>query len=430
MTDKTVMVSARSSYFVSKTFILIVFVLILVAAFLSAYFISGVLLLVLLFGVFERCWAFLSAKNMNVKVSLNTFGLFAGDDLKVKLIVSNNKVVGVPWLELIFPLSKNLCLVPENVRTPEEGEKMVHETKGWSTELIGELKEKGFKGNEHREIVTNWHASRRGVYSIEGFKLRTGDGMGFATTQRNADFENDTSIAVYPSLVNVKTGIFMRNMWNADTGSNGIMDDITVIRSTRDYRAGDPFKSINWRLTAKGMPLTVNVYEEILPRCVCFILDGQSFAKRADEAKLEDALSVLGSVVVKLIESGMHIALIMSENDSSVKGHVSFLGYDAAEDEYLWALAEFMPEFLNAELENVTTAKPDPSVFPEEELNMIDSVTGRYFFFTKDLAGVSGDSLLYRLPSELVTVISSVECNGAYEFEVYSLESVKEGKNE
>ncbi len=430
MTDKTVLISAKSSYFVSKTFILIVFLLTLTAAFLNAYFISGVLLLVLLFGVFERTWAFLSAKNMNVKVSLDNFGLFPGDDLKVKLIVSNDKMIGIPWLELIFPLSKSLCLIPEGVRTPEEGEKIVHETKGWSLELIGEHKEKSFKGSERREIITNWHANKRGVYSIEGFKLRTGDGMGFATTQRNADFETDTAIAVYPLFVNVKTGIFMRNMWNADTGNNGIMDDITVIRSTRDYKAGDPFKSINWRLTAKGMPLTVNVYEEILPRCVCLIFDGQSFAKRADEAMLEDALSVLGSVIVKLVENGMHIALVMSENDNSQKGHVSFLGYDATVDEYLWALAEYMPEYLNEELENVTSAKPALSVFPEEELNMIDSVTGRYYFFTRDLAEVDENSLLYRLPSELLSVVSKVSCDEPYEFEVYSLDSVKEGKNE
>ena len=81
------------------------------------------------------------------------------------------------------------------------------------------------------------------------------------------------------------------------------MEDLTVIRSTRNYMTTDSLKHINWRLAARGLPLSVNVYEDILPKNVHFLLDGESFGGNVPHwEELEETLSILASEFVLLAD--------------------------------------------------------------------------------------------------------------------------------
>ena len=214
---------------------------------------------------------------------------------------AQQKVFPVVWLELTFPLAKNLCLVPEESRKPDEAEQALLEEGHFSSELLGELRLPMLLWYEGRQVSTSWTARCRGVYSMAGWRIRTGDGFGLTQVERGFPPEDVRTFYVYPRLTDVQPDLFLRSLWNADTGTRGVMEDPTVIRSTRDYMTTDSLKRINWRLTARGLPMTVNIYEDILPKSVHFLFDGESYSGPAPHPEeLEDALSILALSLIHI----------------------------------------------------------------------------------------------------------------------------------
>ena len=135
----------------------------------------------------------------------------------------------------------------------------------------------------------------------------------------------------------------MKNVWNSDTGIRGILEDNTVIRSVRDYMPGDSVKHINWRLTARGLPLSVNVYEEILPQNAFLIFDGESFSgpdPHYDE--MEEALSIIGSAAAALAQQNIHCGLSLSRGTYNRK--YSNVPVSSDLQELLWAMAAYKPQ--------------------------------------------------------------------------------------
>ena len=69
--------------------------------------------------------------------------------------------------------------------------------------------------------------------------LGEGSGIGFGIDRAGAD--EDVIVKFYPRF-HERPDVFLRNLWNADTGSRGIMEDVTLIRSTRTYQPQDNMK--------------------------------------------------------------------------------------------------------------------------------------------------------------------------------------------
>ena len=171
---------------------------------------------------------------------------------------------------------------------------------------------------------------------MEGWRLHTGDGFGLGQIERKIAENEGQKFAVYPKLVRIKPDLFLRNLWNADTGARGVMEDPTVIRSTRDYMTTDSLKHINWRLAARGLPLSVNVYEDILPRNIHFLFDGESFGgpeSHLDE--MEEALSILGSEIVRLRELQVQCGLSLSRGAGTPAVNIFHAG---SAEELLWTI--------------------------------------------------------------------------------------------
>ena len=122
---------------------------------------------------------------------------------------------------------------------------------------------------------------------------------------------------VYPKIVPVDVSLILNNMSEMESARNGFYTDRTLLDTTRDYREGDSFKNINWRLLARRDELQVNVYEKLTMRRVCFMPDMFSFThieeveeegeRRHEERvvereELEEMFSLMASLIVKLHE--------------------------------------------------------------------------------------------------------------------------------
>lgn len=415
---------SRSSWLVCLPIIAAALLAGAICAFFGQIYPAAALIFLSLTAGGARLWAFASAGKISIRVSSKIRGLFPGEEAAFDIEVRNNKFLPVVWLELFCPLSRNLCMVPENCRKPDDWETFRLEEEGFSVELVGEKRFTPFLWYETARFTSRWEARRRGVYSMSGWRLRTGDGLGLTQVERPILPEDVRRFAVYPRLIPVSPDIFLRSLWNADTGTRGVMEDPTIIRSTRDYMNSDPFKRINWRLRARGLPLTVNVFEDITPKSVHFIFDGESFSgPPARLEEMEDALSVLASELVRLNEARVHCGLSLPRGLDLPASNLF-----GCESPYplLQMLAGYEPMAPKWDGENSAFVPQNP-VF--DRLPILDSAhsTGRFYYIAYDTSRLAESPLLRQLDHTRASILTYADEGSFGSFEVICLRRLKEG---
>ncbi|QNL45575.1 DUF58 domain-containing protein [Oscillibacter hominis] len=423
MRDKPIF--SRSSNLVSLPALGLELLFCVLAAFFGQRQLAAALMFVFLLSGISRLWAALSLRRVSVSVSGASRGLFPGETAIFEMEVRNEKFLPVIWLEIFFPLAKSLCLTPEDSRPPDDWEAPALERSGASTTLVGERRFSFLLWYETLRFQSRWSANCRGVYSVEGWRLRTGDGFGLAQVERS--IENDRRFAVYPRLIDVAPDLFLRNLWNAESGTRGVMEDPTIIRSTRDYMTTDSLKHMNWRLAAQGLPLTVNVYEEILPQTVHFLFDGESFSGSAPHPEeMEDALSILASELVLLSERQVPCGLSLCRGAGCEP--VNLFPASSSIEELLCALAAYQPmePKRDADSGNILSQPPD---FDTDVLYEAAGSVGRFYYISYDIASLTGRPLLRRLDHTCMSLLTYCEPEPYGEFETVCLCGLKEGRN-
>ena len=295
---------------------------------------AGCLCFTLLFAVFLFCrlWGMLSIRRIELDMKADRYAVFPGQELPVKLSVKNNKLFPVMWAEIAQVFESDACLMPDGTEELT-GYEMALE--GYVSGSCSAYRRKFslILGMESFEHECSWKAKRRGIYRPQSVLLRSGDGFGIAQFEMQAALKDERIFAVYPALQPVNTAMFMKNVNDSSRNGRGYIEDPSLIKSTRAYQPGDPYKKINMRLMAMGLPVEVNIQETIFPKNAHFILDGESFTASSNERdvqffeerreaaeQLEDALSVIASLIMSLEGAGVRcgLSLPMGEECSAV----------------------------------------------------------------------------------------------------------------
>ena len=414
---------ARSSTIVSLPVLVISLLLCVLAAFFGQTGLAAALMFVFLLALLARLWARLAIEHIRTSVSAPSCGVFPDDELEFSVSIENDKFLPLVWLELFAPVALSRCLEPEDARVPDDWEFASLKEMGAATDIAGEKRFNFVLWYETAQGAMRWKARRRGLYSMADWRVRTGDGFGLTQLELPLESEDVREIAVYPRLVNVRADMFLRNLWNSESGSRGVMEDITVLRSTRDYQTTDSLKHINWRLTARGLPLAVNVYEDILPKSAHFILDGESFAGAVPHPEeLEDALSILASLCVRL--ERMEVRCGLSLPRTGKKRAVNLFA-GAVTEELLRAMAAYMPPAPEYDKESGEFVL-HPPVFDESAIFEHARHAGRFYYIAYDTDGLRGRSLLRKLGEERTSVLTYQETAAFGNYEVTCLRHLKE----
>ncbi len=388
----------RSSLLVSMPVIAVSGIVCLVTAFYGIDTLSFYLLVIFLFSSASRLWASFSSSCMETSLEISSRGVFPGGIVEIGLRVRNGKFLPVAWLDLYMPVPRREALVPEDVRPSENWERPGLDAIGASTSVVGAKRLGRMLWYEESVFPIRLEARCRGVCSLDSWRLSTGDGFGLS--ESDIRLAKGTSVAVYPRILDVDANPFLRNLWNSSTGSKGVMEDPTVIRSTRDYRPGDSVRNINWRLLARALPLTVNIYEDILPKSIHLIFDGESYSTHKDE--MERVLSVIASELLVLRDHGMRCILSMPEGRA---GGAATVRDDLAES--LFHLASYEPLEDRFDYNEVKVVR-QVSVFDMPAVSATAMECGHFFYFTYDAAVISGKDMLSGFGEGKVTVVSSV----------------------
>ena len=252
-------------------------------------------------------WGRLSLRGVHYDLDLPKRGVFPGQSVALTRTVYNGKILPLLWFELLEPCSPNGCAVPEGnliVSNPNATEDGPIDD-AWRCLYSFSI----LKWHQTLTFSDLWTAKCRGIHRIDKVTIRSGDGFGLCAANDHLTLTASRQITVYPQLTDVSVDAILNDMWDSRSRSLGYLEDITMMKSVRNYTARDPARRINQRLLARGQGLKVNQYEVVTPSDVLFVLDTSSFSGQNSE-HFELVLSILASLITGLSRRGVNVGLI------------------------------------------------------------------------------------------------------------------------
>ena len=160
-------------------------------------------------------------------------------------------------------------------------------------------------------------ALRRGLFESGPIVLRSGAPFGFLTTTRTVEVESP--LVVVPRWVELTSfPILEPSSFPSDVlherARTGAGEEYLGVR---DYRPGDPPRSVHWRSTARAGHLVVREYEEEVASKVSLVIAGEDEGEPPDSS-FEYLISAAASIARYALQTGHPIDLVRYERDGEI----------------------------------------------------------------------------------------------------------------
>ena len=409
----------KSSFFVSIPALLATFLLCITTAFYGNGVLSVIMANLFFFSFIARIWSGAAGRSLDCTVTTKSQAIFPGETITADVRVKNDKFIPVPWIKLMIPFSMNESLLSQHRKATSNSEAAELASAGFSSSSIGEERLGKLLWYEEKSFSVTLEAMRRGINHASSWYLSTGDGFGLSESNITV---NGSDIVVYPEIVSVDTSIFQKNLWNSSAGPKGMIEDVTVMRSVRDYQEGDGAKYINWRLLARGEKMKVNIYEEIEPKSIHIIFDGESFSGTSGmKEEMESAISILASSLLALENSGMHTYLTLP--DSRYSKGMTIMPQDGI-GALLTSLAAYEPLEEKIE-EGGAKIVQQQTVFSEDSIIQTKEKCGHFFYISAHSSDIKKQNFISAFREDNLTVLYEAEDEEQIPFRSIFLENLR-----
>lgn len=172
--------------------------------------------------------------------------VFEGDTVEMVEVISNAKLLPLPWLRLESSIAAGLTFGRQSNLNIHAGE-------------IYQNHSSLFYLRSYRQITRRHEVtcSRRGQYRLESATMTTGDPLGLNAEVKR--FPLDLELLVYPRILELQELPLPNHSWLGELPvRRWIVEDPFLTAGIREYRPGDPLGNINWKATARTGELQVH----------------------------------------------------------------------------------------------------------------------------------------------------------------------------
>jgi uncharacterized protein (DUF58 family) len=208
----------------------------------------GLGLFVLIAGWVARAWADRALDRVEFRRVMPERRAFPGERLRLTYTLANRKLIPLPRIEFVDSLPE-LLTPPDSHLRPSGGEGIsIYER---ATHL---------GSRERASWSLDLSCPERGFYRLGPARLKSGDGFGLFTTER--DEPEITGVVVYPRTTALQDlGLPAARPIGELKGRQRIFEDPLRIAGVRDYEPGDSIRRVDWKATARRGQLQSRVYE-------------------------------------------------------------------------------------------------------------------------------------------------------------------------
>ena len=227
--------------------------------------------------------------------------VFAGEEVELTEVLSNDKLLPVPWVRVESRISSRLRFQrQENLNIAMD---LFHK----SMFFLGSYSK---ITRRHRILCT-----RRGYYDCSLVSIVAGDLFGLAHDK--TDCATDAKLLVYPPLLAPPELPDTALKWQGDvTARRWILPDPILVTGIRDYRSGDPQRDVHWGATARTGKLQVKQRDyTVSPRAMlllnCQISGNLMGGMEPDQLEvLENGVTLAASLAAWCVQNGVDVGFM------------------------------------------------------------------------------------------------------------------------
>ena len=150
---------------------------------------------------------------------------------------------------------------------------------------------------------------RRGLHQFGPVRYQAGDFLGVARQHGGDNTQHE--LLVLPKIFKLDLSLTSRQLLGAHSARNHLPDPLRKL-GAREYRSGDPLRTIDWRATARRSSLMVREIEPSVSPALQIILSFRIHAQSVDPVEpdeLEFAISLAASIAAYASSRGMAVGL-------------------------------------------------------------------------------------------------------------------------
>ncbi len=241
--------------------------------------------------VYQKYWN----KRLTAEVKLRDQYMFEGEETELIEVMTNNKLLPLPWVQLKFQITRN----------------------GKTDNLF---KSDIFNILFHQQITrkSKLQLKRRGVYQIHKLDLLSYDM--FITSKFVKMVDNYAQITVYPvSMAKETFDVPYEKMIGTMATKRYTVEDPFLFKGIRDYQPYDSFKSINFKASARGGKWLVNTHEYTVDQTVHVLLLTDKSTNYYEEPVYEAGLRLAAAMISRLERDGVPASFYSNGLDSIEK---------------------------------------------------------------------------------------------------------------
>jgi uncharacterized protein (DUF58 family) len=266
---------------------------------LDAYPLALVGFFVLATAVGSSLWNRYALNDVRFEVQPSAHRAFPGDVVELEVTLANEKPLPLP--EITVNLSLSEALEPVGIDSTVEGA---------STNRTLTLRA-SLRPFETRRWRIQLDCMRRGPWSVGPATLRSSDPFGFFSSRRAAGTRQD--VFVYPHSFPIhEPPARNERLMGPLTARRRLVTDPMRRAGVRDYHPEDPFRTINWKATARTGGLKVNVNDPVVSTVVMIVLNLDTFthyweglAIEQTERAIETAASIARWAIEQQVSVGV-----------------------------------------------------------------------------------------------------------------------------
>jgi len=295
-----------------ELFVLLLIVVVIVGAVTHETLISAVGALAFVIAIVSRVWAALSLEQITIDRIPSIDHAFQDDDIEITFIIENHKPLPVPWLEINEYVPRGLLI---------EGHKAVEQAYLGGAEITAST---SLGGYERVRVKRKLTALSRGLYRLGKTRLRSGDLFGLYPAEATLE-HTPWSLFVYPTIKALPGfSLTARRPIGDSVSRQRLWDDPSRPAGVREYRSGDPIKSIDWKTTARRGDMFVRQFDpSVSEHAVIFAeavtTDVPWEGYRSDV--LEGSLTAAASIANHALDLGYKVGLVTNGVNSASGSH-------------------------------------------------------------------------------------------------------------
>ena len=243
-------------------------------------------------------------KNLDLDMGFSRDYIECGERADLLEVITNDKFLPLPVFHLKFSVDKSLIF--DNLFNSTVTD-YYHKSEVFS--ILGHQK------------LTRKHSfmgTRRGVFYVHNANFIVHDY--FMVKKYAGKMRNTDSIYVFPKKITTgKIKLIFKGVLGEIETRRNIIEDSMSFRGIREYQPFDPYRSINWKQSAKAGTYMVNMRGYTTDSRVRIMLNLDNDNMIEADTLLEEAISLTSSFARQFIKEGINVSVVTNAVDADNK---------------------------------------------------------------------------------------------------------------